>query len=314
MSFGENLYQLRKGRNMTQEQLAMLLGVSRQAVSRWESETAYPEMDKLVRLCDIFGCSFDELIRGHVEDLPSSPELAVPLGTGSSDLCDYDKHIRGRARLLSSGVAACVLGFAGASLTGGSNFGALFTGASLCPPVSVLIAMGLVVGVAVIALAFIKDLAFMKNHPFVENFYTDKDRRNARRACQMGAAVLVGLLAVGIGGLGLWQSMWNVSLGVAWLLASVALGVWAFVFTRAYARRVDVACYNERAAMIEKRSCLSEDAKVCVLVMAIFSMIALSALLLFGHPLYWFVWVLGVLACAVVVIVRMLSRTTNKEL
>lgn len=46
---------LRGSRNMTQEQLAMLLGVSRQAISKWESEKAYPEMDKLLMLCGIAG-------------------------------------------------------------------------------------------------------------------------------------------------------------------------------------------------------------------------------------------------------------------
>ncbi len=55
MSFKENLQYLRGSRNMTQEQLAMLLGVSRQAISKWESEKTYPEMDKLLMLCDIAG-------------------------------------------------------------------------------------------------------------------------------------------------------------------------------------------------------------------------------------------------------------------
>ena len=51
---------------MTQEQLAMLLGVSRQAISKWESEKAYPEMDKLLMLCDIAGCRSVRFCRiGH---------------------------------------------------------------------------------------------------------------------------------------------------------------------------------------------------------------------------------------------------------
>lgn len=48
MSFRANLQYLRAQRNMPQEQLAMLLGVSRQAISKWESGKAYPEMDKLL--------------------------------------------------------------------------------------------------------------------------------------------------------------------------------------------------------------------------------------------------------------------------
>ena len=51
---------------MTQEQLAMLLGVSRQAISKWESEKAYPEMDKLLMLCDMFGVTLDDLVMGDV--------------------------------------------------------------------------------------------------------------------------------------------------------------------------------------------------------------------------------------------------------
>ena len=66
MSFRTNLQYLRAQRNMTQEQLAMLLGVSRQAISKWESEKAYPEMDKLLMICDLFGCTLDDLVLGDV--------------------------------------------------------------------------------------------------------------------------------------------------------------------------------------------------------------------------------------------------------
>ena len=45
MSFRENLQHMRAAHNMTQEQLAMLLGVSRQSVTKWESEKSFPEMD-----------------------------------------------------------------------------------------------------------------------------------------------------------------------------------------------------------------------------------------------------------------------------
>lgn len=66
MSFRENLQYLRGTRNMTQEQLAMLLGVSRQAISKWESEKAYPEMDKLLMICNLFDVTLDDLVMGDV--------------------------------------------------------------------------------------------------------------------------------------------------------------------------------------------------------------------------------------------------------
>lgn len=66
MSFRTNLQYLRAERHMTQEQLAMLLGVSRQSVTKWEAEKSYPEMDKLIKMCQIFECSLDDLVQGDV--------------------------------------------------------------------------------------------------------------------------------------------------------------------------------------------------------------------------------------------------------
>ena len=66
MSFRDNLQHLRATRNMTQEQLAMLVGVSRQSVTKWEAERSYPEMDKLLRICEIFDCTIDELVQGDL--------------------------------------------------------------------------------------------------------------------------------------------------------------------------------------------------------------------------------------------------------
>ncbi len=64
MSFGGNLQYLRKKECITQEQLAERLEVSRQTVSKWESDISYPEMDKILVLCEMFGCSMDALLRG----------------------------------------------------------------------------------------------------------------------------------------------------------------------------------------------------------------------------------------------------------
>ena len=67
MSFGQNLQFLRKTAGITQEGLTEKLEVSRQSVSKWESDNSFPEMEKLVQLCDIFGCSMDTLVKGDAE-------------------------------------------------------------------------------------------------------------------------------------------------------------------------------------------------------------------------------------------------------
>lgn len=64
MKFCENLQKLRKSKNISQEQLAEMLGVTRQSVSKWESGASYPEMEKLTEMCRIFHCSLDSLVNG----------------------------------------------------------------------------------------------------------------------------------------------------------------------------------------------------------------------------------------------------------
>lgn len=67
MTFGDKLSKIRKENNYTQEQLAEVLGVSRQAVSKWESDLTYPETDKLIRISELFHCSLDYLLRDTEE-------------------------------------------------------------------------------------------------------------------------------------------------------------------------------------------------------------------------------------------------------
>ena len=66
MSIGSKLAQARKAANLTQEQLAERLGVTRQAVSRWESDAAYPETDKIVRMARLLNVSCDYLLRDDI--------------------------------------------------------------------------------------------------------------------------------------------------------------------------------------------------------------------------------------------------------
>ena len=68
MTLGEKLSKLRKEYNYTQEQLADILGVSRQSISKWESDIAYPETDKLIELGKLFDCSMDYLLKEEITE------------------------------------------------------------------------------------------------------------------------------------------------------------------------------------------------------------------------------------------------------
>lgn len=80
MTTGEKLAVLRKKKNLTQEQLAEILGVSRQSVSRWEMDVAFPETEKLVKLGRLLECSIDYLLNADKKEqdkadgLISAPE------------------------------------------------------------------------------------------------------------------------------------------------------------------------------------------------------------------------------------------------
>lgn len=63
MKTGEKVLRMRKARGWSQEELAEKIGVTRQAVSRWESETAKPDADKIIAICDLFGVTADYLLR-----------------------------------------------------------------------------------------------------------------------------------------------------------------------------------------------------------------------------------------------------------
>lgn len=83
-SFGENLAKLRKERGLSQTELAERLHVSRQAVSNWERDKSYPDLDCLRQLTAQLGVSADTLLAGKRRDglrIPLWPTLVVCGGT-----------------------------------------------------------------------------------------------------------------------------------------------------------------------------------------------------------------------------------------
>jgi transcriptional regulator with XRE-family HTH domain len=71
MTLGEKIYKLRTERNLSQGDLSELLEVSRQSVSKWENGAATPDLDKIIKLSEIFGITIDELVKS--EDVSASP-------------------------------------------------------------------------------------------------------------------------------------------------------------------------------------------------------------------------------------------------
>ena len=78
MTLGEKILALRAQKGMSQEDLAAALEVSRQSVSKWETNQSVPDLDKIIRLADLFGVTVDQLVReGERPEPPEPPEPQV---------------------------------------------------------------------------------------------------------------------------------------------------------------------------------------------------------------------------------------------
>lgn len=89
MNLADNLKKIRKDNNLSQEQLAEKLGVSRQSVSKWESGLSYPEMDKVLQICQLFNLNINELINEDIKEVNEMKEAQVRTNKYINSFFDY---------------------------------------------------------------------------------------------------------------------------------------------------------------------------------------------------------------------------------
>ena len=96
MSLGERIYKLRTEKEMSQGDLADALEVSRQSISKWETNGSVPELDKLVKLSEIFNVSLDELVTGKAQEhqVPPIEESAAELPPMEPKIIYVEKPVR----------------------------------------------------------------------------------------------------------------------------------------------------------------------------------------------------------------------------
>lgn len=135
--FAENLTALRKRAGYTQETLAEALGVSRQAVGKWESGQGLPEAATLLDLADLLGCSLDQLMRQPLEEeTATAVDGSVPTDDPAGDWAVFAGHMSRFSFQMALGVVLVLVGvaltIAAAAFSPNSGFVAL--------PVRVLVA------------------------------------------------------------------------------------------------------------------------------------------------------------------------------
>lgn len=115
MSLGENIRSLRTERNMSQNDLAQSLNVSRQSISKWETDGATPDLDKLVGISEIFGVTLDELIKGGAA--PTGPKAPADEPSGEHREAAHAPHkLAGIILLCCGAVLSALLLFLGGGL------------------------------------------------------------------------------------------------------------------------------------------------------------------------------------------------------
>ena len=100
MILADKIIELRKKAGWSQEELAAQLGVTRQSVSKWENDTAQPELSKLTIMCDLFGVSLDELARGKQPQPAASQEPQESQESQASQGSETSFHAAKRTKSL----------------------------------------------------------------------------------------------------------------------------------------------------------------------------------------------------------------------
>ena len=178
MSLAENLQYLRAREGVTQEQLAERLDVSRQSVSKWESAASYPEMDTLLKLCDMFQVDMDTLLRGSVEK------------SLSEDTAGYDRFMTLYARKIAGGVSAIV---------GSVALWSFLSALGLSEMLGTAILLLVIAAAAVVFIASsMEEEHFRKKHPVIPDFYIEPQKERFHRRYIWYIAGGVGTILLGV--------------------------------------------------------------------------------------------------------------------
>lgn len=305
MGFGENLQYLRKQNNITQEQLAEQLEVSRQSVSKWESSQSYPEMEKLLQICSMFHCNMDTLMQGDV-----SRDFAA-------DVHGYDGFMNRFDRMITMGIAIILLGV--------SAIGFL-TGIGVDEDIaSVFFFIFLIVGVMILVVMGMQYSHFTEKHPYIEDFYTEDEKESAYRKFTVRIAVGIGIILVGVllfmvlgirlenmqAGAAQIERLEGLGLGV--FMLALTAGVSALVYGGMQKDKYDIRNYNKEKNLSPERK--KRDAlkgKICGCIM-------LAALIVYLVCMFtdiewstsWLVFVVGGILCGAVSII--LSKDEESE-
>ncbi len=277
---------------MTQEELAEKMEVSRQTVSKWESDGAFPETEKIIALCELFGCTMDALLRDDLVREYTEADRS------------YDTHMNHFSLAIAGGVGLVLLGLVVMFLMGAFGIHEIF--------MTIAFLFFVAIAVFIFIFAGITHSDFVKEHPYIGKIY---DRAEVKRYERL-FPILIGASIVGIlfGVMfliaseslsmpeGFTEERWDSLLTMIFFIfitISVTVIVWAGLQKSKY----DIDDYNQEADK-EKNQKETLSGKIGSVIMLLATVIYLVIGFVWNlwHP-GWIVFIIGGILCGVAEII-----------
>lgn len=306
-NFPQNLSILRRAAGYTQESLAEALGVSRQAVSKWESGATLPEASTLLTLAELLHCTLDQLMREELSEATAQAQTDAAATEEESERARfdlfvlYDTHMDRFSRMMAGGVALVLVGI-GLLLSFWGLFGE--------NPIMVLPFFLCLAG-AVFLFIFggIAYSDFQKAHPSLPAFYSPEASLEFQRRFRTGIAVAVAVILVDVGAIAVLgalfeysRTMLGLSLCVFFLVLGAAVGTLVHLGIQYSKYQLDK--YNKEAARAA-RIAKAKDSPLSGVIMSLATILFLY--LGFVHQAWhpgWIVFPIGGILCGAVENIR----------
>ena len=291
MGFSENLQILRKMKNMSQEQLAERLDVSRQAVSKWESGNGYPETEKLISICEIFDCSIDEIIKGKF-----SADV-------NGEKKSYEKLMSKFSKGIALAIGIILLGttillyFAGIPGTAELKEKNEIMGV-------VILLLCVLIAVPIFIILGMQREEFIKKNPKLANIYSEEENEKFNSKFQKSLAGSVALILLGtillifVSGMKLVDE--ESTIPVVILMAFVTIAVPIIVYFGIQKDKYDIEKYNKENSEEYKKE-NSKVGKISGVIMLIATILFLISGLIYNMwYINWIVYPIGGIMCGIV--------------
>ena len=281
MKFEDNLRELRKRNGLSQEELAEKLGVSRQAVSKWENGSGYPELDKLMVLCDLFHCTMDALLKGDVKE--------------RDDICmeRYEQHYNTQAKATTLGIFLIM-----SAITLGAYLEEYFDGASEAV-LGMLFFLFVGVGVLILVYYGMQDTDFKKRYPQrVLPTYHEDTLEHFEKMFRISMVCGVGMIFLAVGTQQLLESLYRENIANGTFMLILSLAVANFVYFGMQKSKYD---HREMEADANKMREEKRIGKYCGVIMIVTSIVFLVWSFMSGDwGITWIVWPIGGILCGIV--------------